>query len=155
MTNEERERVFSLLCEMLEEQAFLLPDALPEDQVFYPGNGLVVKLDAQGSRKCSMRVAIPDMICDEIAENLLGCDSDDPEFPMMRRDAVGELVNVLAGGLFYSVAGEEQRLSFGSPVVENLTESEWNDLTSAEGRITVDVGGSPLALDIAVEAAGV
>lgn len=145
--SEQNEQVYAMLCDILEDQSFLLPDEDGEGSTACPDSGLMVSMAATGTDKdWRLHMAFAQVVCDEIASNLLGADPDADDFEEICRDAVGEMVNVLAGRLIYEVCAQDGRYQFTSPEVTALTPEAWQQVVSADGAIVVSVEGAPVAL---------
>src|SRR5262245_4380095 len=97
MDNAEVSRIF---CEVLEKQAFLFADPVDAGS-FDAGDGgfIAVDLAFSGDAKGSFTLALPERMAGELAANIMGLDSGDPDAEAASRDACKEFLNVAAGNI--------------------------------------------------------
>jgi hypothetical protein len=101
---------------LLADAAFVFaePSAAP-----MPANGspLVARLTMEHGETWELCVCVQDKLGDMLAANLLGTESETGEARAAAADAVGELANILAGGLAVELFGKEVVSRIGIPVV--------------------------------------
>ena len=78
---------------------------------------LVARLTMEHGETWELCVCVQDKLGDMLAANLLGTESETGEARAAAADAVGELANILAGGLAVELFGKDVVSRIGIPVV--------------------------------------
>jgi hypothetical protein len=101
-------------CEILEDAAFIF--ATPADSKA-PDDGpfVIARLPILGDAPAALVLATPLSVGAEIAANLLGLEPGDPEAESKTADAVGEILNMMAGELAAHCEEEGGGWKFGTP----------------------------------------
>ncbi|MGC4121013.1 MAG: chemotaxis protein CheX [Myxococcales bacterium] len=100
---------------VLETAAFMTvePTAEPGDW----RDGLEARLSFGAPLEGTLRVAAPRALAQAVAAGLMGCDPNDPSAVEAARDALGELLNQVAGVLAWRLLGDRQTCPLGIPEV--------------------------------------
>jgi len=103
----------------LEDTAFVLVDAA-EDEKF---SGAVVHaaLEFTGTEKGTLTVASSNPFAVYMAANLMGLEMNAPGIADLGSEALGELVNIMAGALTERLFGTNQLCQIGIPVTSTVS----------------------------------
>lgn len=107
------------LSQVLEEAAFLFAEATPEP----PPLGeavLQARLSFMGDHEGELVLAAAPELCATLAANLLGEDEGGAAATGDDEDAVGELLNMVAGAVLVELYGPEARCLLGLPRVTRV-----------------------------------
>ena len=105
-------RVIALLADAA--FVFAEPSAAPMPTA---GNSLVARLTLEHGETWELCVCVQDKLGDMLAANLLGTESETGEARAAASDAVGEMANILAGGLAVELFGKDVVSRIGIPAV--------------------------------------
>jgi len=128
-------------CDILEETAFIFAspaNAVPSG----PAQLVVAQLSVSGEVRGSLILAVPPSVGSEIAANLLGLEPGDPDADSQAADAVGEILNIMAGALAAQCAVGSAGWRLGPPctrTVQDLCEVETGS-TGCEAMLVTDAG---------------
>jgi len=114
MTERLADALARIACEILEEAAFVFA----QQRDFSPpenGEFVVATLPVSGAVTGLVGLAMQPPLGAEVAANLLGVEPGDPEADARVSDAVGELLNMLAGSLAAQTSAASERWTLGSP----------------------------------------
>jgi chemotaxis protein CheY-P-specific phosphatase CheC len=107
--------------EILEDAAFIFTApcsiAPPND-----ADLVIARVPVHGEVPADLLLAVPRSLGAEIAANLLGMEPDDPEATTKTGDAVGEILNMIAGSLSAKSAQEGIPWTFGTPEIETIAD---------------------------------
>jgi hypothetical protein len=111
-----RELLLRRVIALLADAAFVFaePTAAPMPAT---GSPLVARLTMAHGETWELCVCVQDKLGDLLAANLLGTESETGEARAAASDAVGELANILAGGLAVELFGKDVVGRIGIPVV--------------------------------------
>lgn len=112
-----------ILSHALEEGAFIfleVTDSLPEEQ----GEVVQAHLSLNGAISCELTLCASVEFAEVIAANLLGVEPGDEEALGKGSDAIGEILNIVAGIVMDRYGGGELRLTIGTPIVTVTTMDE-------------------------------
>jgi len=108
------ERVVS---EVLGQVAFIFVEALDEAPKWIDDELVETRLSFTGDVRGDLLLTCGQALGTEFAANLLGLDSgEDPEIEAESRDALGEILNIIAGPLLATWQGERAVCNIGPPV---------------------------------------
>jgi len=107
-----------VLGRTLDEAAFVFTDPQEAPPPF-TGSLIEARIRYDGPATGVLCLATGPEMAATLAANLLGAEESDVT-PALRRDAVGELLNMVVGALVAQVYGEESRCRLGVPQVREL-----------------------------------
>lgn len=99
---------------MLEDTAFLFSEEPPKSLAFNEdpfGMGIAYS----GTNSGELRIWAQPALMRTLAANMLGIEETDPNATMRRRDALGELLNIVLGHCLTERFGEDQPVQMGLP----------------------------------------
>jgi CheY-specific phosphatase CheX len=141
MTALTTESLAQTACEVLEETAFIF--ASPSNDTPPSDNPLVVaQLTVTGEVRGSLILAVPPSVGAEIAANLLGVEPDDPLADSKAADAVGEILNIMAGALAAHCAIGSAGWRLGPPTTRIVDDASQIDkgATGCDAVLVTDSG---------------
>lgn len=150
MTTNHKEMLTKVLCDVLENFAFMfgdLVDEVPE----YPGDVLRATMRFIGPFQGGLSLAVPREICPQIAANVIGLEPDDEKVNTHAEDAIKELLNVTCGQVLTTMAGVEPVFDLTVPVIDPVDEGGWSDMIEAPNTVIVLVDDFPMILHLDVE----
>ncbi|MFP3999556.1 MAG: chemotaxis protein CheX [Desulfobacterales bacterium] len=151
-TNDSR-LLFRTLCSVFQEFAFMFV----EEDTDCPQTGdnpcpcLLARIHFSGpDKKGFLEIAAPAMVCEEIAENVLGLEHEElPE--NAGQNALTELLNVLCGYFLAEKFGTEEVFDLSVPGIRQMPDAEWRETIENDGHIRLLVDESPLVARVAFE----
>ncbi|GEJ59227.1 chemotaxis protein CheX [Anaeromyxobacter diazotrophicus] len=111
------------LSQVLEEAAFLFAERSEEPPPL-AGAVLQARLSFMGDHEGELVLAAPLDLCATLAANLLGEDEGGAATTGDDEDAVGELLNMVAGALLVELFGPEAKCLLGLPRVERVAPAQ-------------------------------
>jgi len=142
-----RELLSAVLRRTLEEAAFVFAE--PGGEAAARGEPLVeARLAYSAAHEGELALAAPLSLAETFARNLLGEEEGSPVAPSTSEDAVGELLNMVAGALAVELFGDARPCRLGLPRVRRLTADRHRlGLASAAAAVTlVEEGGRAIHL---------
>lgn len=137
MKNEQREIVNRVFCDIIEQLAFMFGEPVDADELEAPApKNILVRMEFKGASAGTLALAVPAHMCLELAANVLGLDSDDPDVMSKAIDALKELLNVSCGNLLTALAGEKPLFDLTVPTAAKLDGDGWNELLKAQDTMT-------------------
>jgi len=121
-----------IFCKVLEKQAFLFPDkTLAAELPPQSGNILCANIAFHGDiAKGKISFYAPETMCQEIAANFLGIESDSEEAESKAPDALKEMLNMVCGNFLTDFAGEEAVFDLTVPSVAPVSKEDWSAVLS-------------------------
>jgi len=110
------DRLAELVAETLEEAAFVFAEPADPPPPFH-GDVLEARLRFAGPSRGELALRASAGFAEGLAANLLGMEPSDPEIGTRSRDALGEIVNMLAGAVVLELFGPAAQTSIGVPAV--------------------------------------
>jgi len=121
------------LAQVLEEAAFVFAEAT-DDPAPLSSPVLQARLTYGGDHRGELVLAAPSDLAATLAANLLGEDEGGAAMTGDDADALGELLNMIAGSLLVELHGREARCSLGLPRVA-LVPAEQHDRDLAQADV--------------------
>lgn len=118
------------LTEVLEQTAFCFSERT-EDPPEWEGSICVAELEFSGPERARLSLAVPSDFAIELATNLLGLDPGDPDGEEKATDALGEVLNIVAGAIMPEVFGSAALVELSAPRIESLDSSAWSKRAGA------------------------
>ena len=120
--------VDEVLCEVLEKQAFLFPDRTSAESLPpQSGNMILAYMRFSGSpAKGEIGFYAPEVMCREMAANLLGVDDDDEAAASQAADSLKEMLNMVCGNFLTALAGGSVVFDLSVPDAKIITKEEWD-----------------------------
>ena len=99
-------------------------------------------------------LSVPDELCLEIAENILGMDMGDVEDELeVGRDSLKEMLNVVCGHVVPVMQGEGSDVALDVPLLESVSAAECVAAASGDGVTAYNLDGSPVLLGFMLDEA--
>lgn len=132
----------TLMCEVLGTLAFMIRD---DDTPLKTAEGpwITAEITYQGPINGRLRLWTTRAFANELAANLLGIDTNDPEAEDAINDAVREFMNVVCGQLVTAWYGSEAIFNLGIPAAWSLVELP-AEVTNDANVTRLSVSGQPL-----------
>jgi len=115
------DRLAELAVETLEEAAFVFAEATDPPPPF-AGDVLEARLHYSGPERGVLGLRASSGFAAGLAANMLGADCADPESDRRSADALGEMVNMLAGAVLLELFGPDSKASIGVPSVKPVSQ---------------------------------
>lgn len=144
MSNQDCQLVLQSFASVFEGFAFMFieqePDLKPED----PEDCLRASIDFKSpDTQGSLEVLAPKDLCTELAENILGTETE--ELPdAAGENALKEILNVTCGALLAERFGTEEVFDLSIPVAESIPEDTWESRRAAGRHELFWVDESPM-----------
>jgi CheY-specific phosphatase CheX len=143
----------SLVC-VLEEAAFVFTEPA-ESAPLFSGDLVRAEIAFEGAVKGNISFAVPSEIGETFAANLMAEEPGSPEVREHASEAVGEILNMVAGILLESWLGEEARYHLGTPRVRRLGElGAWPPAGSAAAISLCTEEEQPIVASVELESQG-
>ena len=140
-----------VVTDILERYAFMFAESEAEEDNADPaGDYLYVTISFKGLGNGSVSLAAPEMLCRELAANLLGVDVDDAG-EEAAQDALKELLNVVCGQLVETLFGNKGIVDLTVPALEKINREEWKVLRADPEMIRLFVEDQPLLASLKLE----
>jgi CheY-specific phosphatase CheX len=103
-------------AELLEQVAFIFVEA-GDEEPRWPAEVVEARIDIDGSRSAGLSMTVSRRQATAIAAELMGLEPDDEEAARRAVDALGEVLNMLAGLVAHKALGDEPPPVIGIPTV--------------------------------------
>jgi hypothetical protein len=111
-----RERLGSLLVELLEGAAFVFAE-ITDEKPWAAGDLLSARLTLEHGERVELSLCVASELAQTLAANLLALEPESEEAKASAGDAVGELANMIAGTLAVEMLGADVVCKIGVPQV--------------------------------------
>jgi CheY-specific phosphatase CheX len=142
-----QETLERVIVDVLERFAFMFAETCEESRDAVDG-GYAVELTFSGPDCGSLRIAANDVMCRELAVNVLGADDVDELDPSAPGDALKELANIVLGQLVADLFGE--KAVFGLSIPTLLTCVDNAPLQDEVASVALLVDDEPMIASLAV-----
>jgi hypothetical protein len=124
----------SVLVRTLEESAFVFLE--PADEHWDPGAGSIeATLEYSAEHRAELRLATSEAFAATVAANMLGEEEGGADLTGDDEDAIGELLNMMAGWIAAELFGRHARCTLGIPRVRRIGIGEQLEAAAAAGTI--------------------
>lgn len=142
----------SVVCrtfaEVLEKTASMSADAVPVMALPTPNERcLRGGITFTGVVAGDIVLAMPESMCQEMAANILGCESGDASASEQSGDALKEVISVTCGNVLAALVGLGSRCSMRSSEIESLSKEGWVALTKDPHSVGFRIGQDPVLLN--------
>ena len=120
MASDPTEALARSVVRTLEEAAFVFAGLAESSPPPFSGTVLEARLAFWGGEAGELTIATDNRLAAELAANLLGEDAEDPEVANRGHEALGELVNMVAGALVVDLYGERSVCRLGVPAIRTV-----------------------------------
>jgi len=135
--------------------AFVFPEPASPDQALEPGDQIMcAAITFSGAAGGTMTLCAPDDLCVELAANILGIETDDPDVRLRGADMLSEVTNIAAGHVSTRIEPNLQT-DLHPPTVTRMSRAEWDRAASSPTSRTYVVEGRPLVVTLALRPAKV
>jgi CheY-specific phosphatase CheX len=137
-----------VFLDIVEKLAFMFGDPCDvADMSMSEGSWSRASIRFKGSVTGVVSLSVPDELCLEIAENILGMDMGDVEDELeVGRDSVKEMLNVVCGHVVPILQGDGSDVQLEVPVLESVRSEECIASASQDGVTAYNLDGSPVLL---------
>ena len=140
-----------LFLTVAEKSAFLLGFPVAKEEYRAPGGDwLRAEVRLEGDLSGRLVLWVPGAAATGMAADLLGCDPDALPDPALADDAVGELLNVVAGQAATAIGGEAIAYRVTLPRLARMAETAAREALAAADCLLFEVDESPFLLQVAV-----
>jgi CheY-specific phosphatase CheX len=136
-----------VVADVLERFAFMFAESCEERRDPADG-GYTVELTFSGPDCGALRIAANDVMCGELAVNVLGADDVDELDPSAPGDALKELANIVLGQLVADLFGDKAVFALSIPTL--LSGVDHAPLRDEVASVTLLVDDEPLSASLAV-----
>ncbi len=144
-----QETLKRVVVDVLERFAFMFAESC-EDHPDASDDWYVVELTFRGPDCGVLRIAANDVMCQELAVNVLGTDDVDELEPSAPGDALKELANIVLGQVVADLFGDEAVFALSIPTL--LTTVDNSTLRDEVASIALLVDDEPLIASLAITA---
>lgn len=153
MDGEVAEVLARTLSQVLEEAAFLFAEP-SEDPPPLAGAVLQARLSFMGDHEGELVLAAGPELCATLAANLLGEDEGGAATTGDDEDAVGELLNMVAGALLVELYGPDAQCLLGLPRVEHVAPAQHEGELSRADAVATMVEEEGRRIDLSARLTG-
>jgi CheY-specific phosphatase CheX len=147
--SEHNQLLRDVFFQILEDLAFMFAEEPDDEDLFETGAPYVtVSMPYNGPSTGTVSLSVPEVICPEIAANVLGLDPDNEIITAIPHDALKELLNVICGNLLTKMAGEEPVFDLSVPEVHPLDTEGWNAMRGEPTTESFAVDDYPVLLGL-------
>ncbi|HRU94338.1 MAG TPA: chemotaxis protein CheX [Anaerolineae bacterium] len=126
MSDDPKEVVRSVFCEVVEKMAFMFADPADAAELDTAGDTcLHSTIEFSGALRGKLEMMAPQGLCVMFAANVLGLDADDPLCAQRAADAVSETLNVTCGHVLTAMAGQTPVFELKAPVTNAVGPEAW------------------------------
>lgn len=124
------ELLASVLVRTLEEAAFVFLEPAEDDRL--PGAPIIeATLEYSAERRAELRLAASEEFAATLAANMLGEEEGGEHVTGDDEDAIGELLNMVAGSIAAEVFGRYARCTLGIPQIRRIGGEEYQRVVAA------------------------
>jgi hypothetical protein len=153
MAGDVAEVLASTLAQVLEEAAFLFAER-SEDPPPLGDTVLQARLSFMGDHEGELVLAAAPELCATLAANLLGEDEGGAAATGDDEDAVGELLNMVAGALLVDLYGPDAQCLLGLPRVERVAPAQHEGELARADAVATLVEEEGRRIDLSARLAG-
>ncbi len=152
MKADNQEVLSDVFIEIAGKFAFMFGEKVGQDELPDADDDDLIRahLDFKGQLTGTLDIAVPIMMCRELAGNVLGL-ADEELTPDASKDAIKELLNVTCGNLLTALAGEEAVFEVCAPEAAVITVTDWKDMSGNEDTLFFNVDENPVLLRLSIE----
>lgn len=148
LVSEYHEHIDAVIGPVLETFAFVFPERVDGLDLPLPdGEIMCATLRFSGAVSGTMTVCAPESLCQELAANILGIESGDPDARLRGADTLGEIVNIAAGHVATRIEPKAQT-DLHPPVVTRMSTRDWQQLVTSPASRVFEVEGHPVAVGL-------
>lgn len=143
--------------QVLEEAAFLFtePSTEPIDKASWPGSVIQVQLAFTGPIRGHFMLAASPELCSSLAVEMLGAEPGEPEAEAQFEDAVGEILNMVAGLTLDQAIQGKALWELGVPEARSMSPGEYLSGPRSDVRVRLDTDEEePVEVAIFIEEGG-
>ncbi len=140
-----------LFLSIAEKLAFLLGFPVGKELAPSPGREwLKAEVAIHGDVEGRLSLVVPADAATRMAADIMGIEPEDLADPALAADAVGELLNVVAGHVATALGGEEIGYSLSLPQVVTVAGADVARLLERDDSLLFDIEGQPYLLVVEV-----
>lgn len=152
MKAEDSDKLAETLRVVAQRQAFVFSEELDVEEAEPPSEEGLLFLAAisfSGPSSGTVKLAMPESVCDLVAENILGLEGGQAaSLREEAKDVIGELLNVLCGQFLTAVEGDKPVFNLSVPHMRELEETDWNSLREEPCCRAISIEGSPVLVSL-------
>lgn len=151
MKMQHEETIRTVFSQILERLVYIFAEDAGEDELFSrKSEFLRVRMHFSGARRGEIILSVDPDLCQEVAANMLGAERDDVQVKDLNRDALKEVLNVLCGRILTEIGGREPLFKLSIPVIDTISQKEWNEIVHQSGAVGFLVEDYPVLLQFVV-----
>ncbi len=131
-----------------QKQAFIFSEPLSVERAEPPSDeGLLLRASISFGGDCSgvIKMAMPEYICDLVAENILGLEDGAARgMSDEAKDVIAEQLNVLCGQFLTTVEGDKPVFNLSVPEILEIDDSQWNAMRQEAGCRAISIESNPV-----------
>jgi chemotaxis protein CheY-P-specific phosphatase CheC len=143
---EKREEIQTdVLCNVLEEFAFLFPVPVSNNMLSIPEEtSIETSTTFNGPDSGQLILLLPTPLCEQVAANVLGIDPGDPTTTQRCHDAAQELLNIICGQLLTAIYGEQEVFNLSPPSSAAVGSERWQELKADKRSLAFSMAAGSL-----------
>nr|MBN2278470.1 chemotaxis protein CheX [candidate division Zixibacteria bacterium] len=120
------ETLTEVVCRVLEQTAFLFPDAAEDtgDNVFEEYQPVMATIRFHGKHTGEMSMIVPFELCTELSANMLGEEVDEIDSKEKVLDAFKEILNIITGQMLTEIYGDQAIFNLSPPEIKEISAEE-------------------------------
>lgn len=147
-----REATEQAFCMVLERLAFTFAEPLDNTEAEPPQTpARCVSMTFDGELCGQLRLALPAALVHEMADNILGLDTDEEDAQSQADDALREILNITCGHMLTTLAGDQPAFALSMPVINVLTDEQWHEMLALPDTVALMVEGQAALLHLRLE----
>ena len=152
MNIQDADTLAEVLRQVAQKQAFVFSEEVSVEDAEAPEDGgLLMRSSISFLGPCSgsIKIAMPETVCDLVAENILGL--EDGQASSMReeaKDVIAELLNVLCGQFLTAIEGDKPVFNLSVPEILIIDEAQWNSLRDEPGCRAIAIENFPILVSL-------
>ena len=141
-----RDALNEVVARVFQQTAFMFPEPadMPEGMPAAGEAFIVVSLSFAGDRTGDISLMLPEVVCRELAANLLGEDITDDRLRETALDAAKETLNIIAGQLLIQMYGDKALFNLSAPEVKETAPADLIASAGTDAYACSMVDGRPI-----------
>ncbi|MBN1592581.1 MAG: chemotaxis protein CheX [Candidatus Coatesbacteria bacterium] len=152
MSENQRETLSEVFCQVLEQVAFAFGELVPKSDLppINHADYLLCRIGFEGPFSGEIEIATPSEYCRDLAANTLGVEPEEATSEMAA-DALKEIANVTCGQWLTAIAGEQPIFDLTVPEIEYMDQAEWEQFRDSQSSIALIVDEFPALISMSME----
>ena len=152
MKAEQIELLQDVFCNVFEQLAFMFGEPAEKDELAENNTKhMQAHMTFSGDRTGELLMTVPEVMCSEIAANVLGVEPDDEQVMDLAGDALKEILNITCGQLLTTFAGEKPVIDLSVPEIRKISSQKWSKLLKVDESLGFVVDDYPVLLNFRLD----